>query len=93
VPPIDDLTPAERQAAIELIERAPTLTDDLLFDALACSMETRLENSRRGGLIITALHRHLSWEQIAEKLSAPISRDVAPSTIRGWVEPPAKERP
>jgi hypothetical protein len=93
VPPLDDLTPEERQAALELIEAAPSLTDDLLFDALGCSMQTRLENSRRGGLIIRALHRHLSWEDIAATLSERIDREVSASTIRGWIEPPRKERP
>lgn len=93
MPPLEDLTPEERRAAIELIERAPALTDDLLFDALACSMQTRLDNSRLGGLIIQALHRSFSWEQIAAKLSDLIGRDVSASTIRGWIDPPAKERP
>lgn len=93
MPPIEDLTLEEREGVLELVSRAPVLTDDLLFDALALSMLTRLENSRLGGLIIQALHRHLSWEEIAARLSRLIGREVAPSTIRGWIEPPAKERP
>lgn len=93
VPPLDDLTPEERQAALELIARSPTLTDDLLFDALACSMQTRLDNSRLGGLVIQALHRTLGWDAIAAELSRRINREVKQSTIRGWIEPPAKERP
>lgn len=92
MPPLH-LTPEERQAAIELIAAAPSLSDDILFDALACSMQARLENSRRGGLIIQALHRSLSWDEIASKLSERIGREVSSSTIRGWIDPPAKERP
>jgi hypothetical protein len=92
VPPLD-LTPEERQAAIDLISAATKLNDALLLDALACSMQVRLENSRKGGLIIQALHRALSWEDIAKELSKRIGREVSQSTIRGWIEPPVKERP
>lgn len=93
MPPLDDYTPEERQAAIDLIAAAPQLTDDIMFDALACSMWKRLENSRQGGLIIQALHRSKSWQDIADELSKRLGREVSQSTIRGWIEPPAKERP
>jgi hypothetical protein len=81
-----DLTPEEQEALAHLLG-----PDDLLT-ALVRSFETRVANSRNGGLIIAALQRNgMSRREIARRLSDLLGRHVAESTIRGWGTPPAED--
>ena len=81
-----DLTPEERAAVIALIEQAPLEADDLVT-AIRASMRRRVENSRHGGLVISALHRNgMSWRAMERATGIP------QSTLRSWIDaPPATE--
>lgn len=79
-----ELTPAQRQALIELVIAAPgSIT--VLYDALACSLAVRDANTTWGDLMIEALMLNgESRREIARRISELTGRNISESTIRGW---------
>jgi hypothetical protein len=79
------LTPEEFEALNELLpteRRTGDLAEDLAL-AARTAMRRRVDNSRWGGAVIAALHRHLrSWRQLEEVTGIP------QATARRWATPP-----
>lgn len=83
---MDELTPDEQQALDELLppEQRTGNPEEDLAQAAKVAWQRRVDNSKWGGAVIGALHRHLgSWRQLEAKTG------IAQATARRWAAPPA----